>query len=68
MYPTNRFIKNIIDGIDKEPSSTRQWIYRTGISIFITVIIIGLIKSSYSRLAKHKIDDYKDKIRARYEK
>jgi hypothetical protein len=62
------FIKNLIDGIDNEPSSTRQWICRTGISIFITVIIVGLIKSSYSRLAKHKIEDYKDKIRARYEK
>jgi len=62
------FIKNLIDGIDKEPSSTRQWLYRTVISIFITAIIIGLIKSSYGRLAKHKIEDYKDKIRARYEK
>ena len=62
------FIKNLIDGIDNEPSPTKQWIYRIGISVFITVIIIGLIKSSYGRLAKHKIEDYKDKIRARYEK
>jgi hypothetical protein len=62
------FVKNLIDGIDNEPSPTKQWIYRIGISVFITVIIIGLIKSSYGRLAKHKIEDYKDKIRARYEK
>jgi len=61
-------VKNIIDGIDNEQSPTRQWIYRIGLSVFITVIIIGLIKSSYARLAKHKIEDYKDKIRARYEK
>lgn len=62
------FVKNLIDGIDNEPSPTRQWIYRIGISVLITVIIVGLIKSSYGRLAKHKIEDYKDKIRARYEK
>jgi hypothetical protein len=62
------FIKNIIDGIDKELSQTRQWIYRTGISILITVVIIGLISASNKRLAKHKIDDYKDKIRSRYDK
>lgn len=61
-------VKNIIDGIDNEISPTKQWIYRIGISVFITVIIIGLIKSSYGRLAKHKVDDYKDKIRTRYEK
>jgi hypothetical protein len=67
-YAQWNFIKNIIDDIDNEPSSTRQWIYRTGISVLITVIIIGLIKSSYNRLAKHKIEDYKDKIKARYEK
>jgi hypothetical protein len=62
------FIKNLIDGVDKELSATRQWMYRTGISIFITVIILGLIKSSYSRLAKQKIEDFKDKIRSRYQK
>lgn len=62
------FVKNLIDGIDNETSPTRQWIYRIGISVFITIIIIGLIKSSYGRLAKHKIEDYIDKIRARYEK
>ncbi len=62
------FIKHLIDFIDKEPSQTKQWIYRIGVSLFITVIISGLIKSSYGRLAKHKVEDYKDKIRARYEK
>jgi hypothetical protein len=61
-------VKNIIASIDSEQSQTKQWIYRIGISVFITVIIIGLIKSSYNRLAKHKIEDYKDKIRTRYEK
>jgi hypothetical protein len=61
-------VKNVIDGIDNEQSPTRQWIYRIGISVLVTVIIIGLIKSSYNRLAKNKVDDYKDKIKARYEK
>jgi hypothetical protein len=60
-------VKNIIDGIDEEPSETRQWIYRIGISLLISVGIFGLIKASYSRLAKQKVEDYKDKIRSRYE-
>jgi len=61
-------ISHFIDGIDIETSSTRQWIYRIGISTLITFGIIGLIKASYGRLAKNKVEDYKDKIKLRYKK
>jgi len=62
------YVKRIIDAIDSEESQTRQWIYRIGISTLITGGIFGLIKSSYNRLAKSKVEDYKDKIKSRYEK
>lgn len=61
------YISQFINGIDSEPSQTRQWIYRIGISALITVGIFGLISASYKRLAKNKIEDYKDKIKSRYE-
>ncbi len=60
------YVKILIDSIDNEPSSTRQWIFRIGISLFISVGIIGLIRASYNRLAKSKVEDYKDKIKSRY--
>lgn len=62
------YISQFIDNIDAETSSTRQWIFRLGISLFISAGIIGLIKASYNRLNKNKVDDYKDKIKKRYEK
>ncbi|MEA1787674.1 hypothetical protein U1E44_16350 [Arenibacter sp. GZD96] len=62
------YISQFIDNIDAETSSTRQWIFRIGISTLISVGIIGLIKASYGRLNKNKLNDYKDKIKARYKK
>jgi len=61
-------VKLAIDTIDTEPSQTRQWMYRIGISLLVSVVIVGLIKASNNRLAKLKIADYKDKVRTRYEK
>jgi len=61
------FVKNLIDSIDNEQSTTRQWIYKIGISTLITGGIIGLVKSSHSRLSKSNVADYKDKIKSRYE-
>ena len=61
------YVSQFIDNIDAESSSTRQWIFRIGISTLVSVGIIGLIKASYGRLNKNKLNDYKDKIKARYE-
>ncbi|MGB2686025.1 MAG: hypothetical protein WBC43_13510, partial [Olleya sp.] len=60
------YISQFINSIDEEKSTTRQWMYRIGISAFITIGIFGLISASYKRLAKNKIEDYKDKIKTRY--
>jgi hypothetical protein len=62
------YISQLMNNIDKEPSESRQWIYRIGISALITVGIFGLISASYKRLAKGKVDDFRDKIKNRYEK
>ena len=62
------YVSHFIDYIDNETSSTRQWIYRVGISAFITIGIFGLISASYDRLAKNKVEEYKDKVKERYEK
>lgn len=62
------YISKIIISIDQESSTTLQWIYRIAISALITVGIFGLIAASYKRLAKSRIDDYKDKIKSRYKK
>jgi archaellum component FlaG (FlaF/FlaG flagellin family) len=56
---------NFIDG---ESSVTRQRILLTIISILMTSGVVGFITAAVNRLTKHKIDDYKDKVRARYEK
>lgn len=57
-----------MNNIDEEPSESRKWIYRIGIGALITVGIFGLISASYKRLAKNKVDDFRDKIKNRYEK
>lgn len=62
------YISQIIISIDQESSTTLQWIYRIAISALITVGIFGLIAASYKRLAKSRVDDYKDKIKSRYQK
>ncbi|MFT6336831.1 MAG: hypothetical protein ACJATI_003592 [Halioglobus sp.] len=62
------FVSKLINDIDVETSTTRQWIFRIGISTLVSVGIIGLIKASYGRLAKNNVNDYKDKIKARYDK
>lgn len=62
------YISQFINNIDKESSTTRQWMYRIGISALITIGIFGLIGASYKRLAKEKVNDQRDKIKKRYEK
>ncbi|MDA9343568.1 hypothetical protein N9R06_00540 [Algibacter sp.] len=62
------YISQFINDIDKESSTTRQWMYRIGISALITIGIFGLIGASYKRLAKEKVKDHRDKIKKRYEK
>lgn len=60
------FVSSFIKSVDKEPSSTLQWIYRIVISTFITVGLFGLIKASYNRLAKNGVETQKDIIKSRY--
>lgn len=62
------YISQLMNNIDEETSESRKWIYRIGIGALITVGIFGLISASYKRLAKNKVDDFRDKIKNRYEK
>lgn len=61
------FMTKFITLIDGEGSVARQRILLTIISVAITSGIIGFCTGAYNRLNKSKIEDYKDKIKSRYE-
>lgn len=62
------FMTKFMALIDGEGSVARQRILLTIISVAITSGIIGFCTGAYNRLNKNKIEDYKDKIKSRYEK
>jgi hypothetical protein len=62
------FMTKFMALIDGEGSVARQRILLTIISVAITSGIIGFSTGAYNRLNKNKIEDYKDKIKTRYEK
>lgn len=62
------FMTKFMALIDGEGSVARQRILLTIISVAITSGIIGFSTGAYNRLNKNKIEDYKDKIKSRYEK
>ncbi|MGB6094672.1 MAG: hypothetical protein WBF83_13010, partial [Moheibacter sp.] len=62
------FMTKFMTLIDGEGSVARQRILLTIISVAITSGIIGFCTGAYNRLNKNKIEDYKDKIKSRYEK